>query len=247
MIIAILSAFAGDWFMRIKFLKTVFIKSLPVMAGYLILGMGFGILLKANGYGVIWALAMSVFVYAGSMQFVGVSLIAAGASLFSVALTTLMVNARHLFYGLSMIERYQGAGRKKLYLMHALTDETYSLACVDGVPQGVNPHWYYFFLSLFDQLYWVAGSAVGSLLGAVLPFDTAGIDFSMTALFVTVYIEHWLTGREHRRALIGIGSSVLCLLVFGRDGFIIPSMVVITALLLTIRKPLERAAKNDDR
>ena len=124
MIIAILSAFAGDWFMRIKFLKTVFIKSLPVMAGYLILGMGFGILLKANGYGVIWALAMSVFVYAGSMQFVGVSLIAAGASLFSVALTTLMVNARHLFYGLSMIERYQGAGRKKLYLMHALTDET---------------------------------------------------------------------------------------------------------------------------
>ncbi len=155
MIIAILSAFAGDWFMRIKFLKTVFIKSLPVMAGYLILGMGFGILLKANGYGVIWALAMSVFVYAGSMQFVGVSLIAAGASLFSVALTTLMVNARHLFYGLSMIERYQGAGRKKLYLMHALTDETYSLACVDGVPQGVNPHWYYFFRSLFDQLYWV--------------------------------------------------------------------------------------------
>ena len=167
MIIAILSAFAGDWFMRIKFLKTVFIKSLPVMAGYLILGMGFGILLKANGYGVIWALAMSVFVYAGSMQFVGVSLIAAGASLLSVALTTLMVNARHLFYGLSMIERYQGAGRKKLYLMHALTDETYSLACVDGVPQGVNPHWYYFFLSLFDQLYWVAGSAAGSLLGTV--------------------------------------------------------------------------------
>lgn len=146
-----------------------------------------------------------------------------------------------------MIERYQGAGRKKLYLMHALTDETYSLACVDGVPQGVNPHWYYFFLSLFDQLYWVAGSAVGSLLGTVLPFDTAGIDFSMTALFVTVYIEQWLTGREHRPALIGIGSSVLCLLVFGRDGFLIPSMVVITALLLTIRKPLERAAKNDDR
>lgn len=247
MIIAIPSGFAGDGFMRRSFLKTVFVKSLPVMAGYLILGMGFGILLKANGFGVLWALAMSVFVYAGSMQFVGVSLLASGASLLSVALTTLMVNARHLFYGLSMIERYRGAGRKKLYLMHALTDETYSLVCADGVPQGADPCRYYFFLSLVNQLYWVAGSVTGALLGAVLPFDTAGIDFSMTALFVTVFIEQWLAGREHRPALIGVGVSVLCLLTFGRDGFLVPSMAAITVLLLAIRKPLERTARRDDR
>lgn len=233
--------------MSVKFLKTVFLKTLPVMAGYVVLGMGFGILLKANGYGVFWALAMSVFIYAGSMQFVGISLIASGASLISVALTTLMVNARHLFYGLSMIERYQGAGRKKPYLIHALTDETYSLVCADGAPPGTDPHQYYFFVSLFDQLYWVAGSVTGSLLGAVLPFDTTGIDFSMTALFVTVFIEQWLAGTERRPALIGVGVSVVCLLVFGRGNFLIPAMIVITALLLAIRKPLERAAQNHER
>lgn len=233
--------------MSVKFLKTVFLKTLPVMAGYVVLGMGFGILLKANGYGVFWALAMSVFIYAGSMQFVGISLIASGASLISVALTTLMVNARHLFYGLSMIERYQGAGRKKPYLIHALTDETYSLVCADGAPPGTDPHQYYFFVSLFDQFYWVAGSVTGSLLGAVLPFDTTGIDFSMTALFVTVFIEQWLAGTERRPALIGVGVSVVCLLVFGRGNFLIPAMIAITALLLAIRKPLERAAQNHER
>lgn len=232
--------------MSVKFLKTVFLKTLPVMAGYVVLGMGFGILLKANGYGVFWALAMSVFIFAGSMQFVGISLIASGASLLSVAVTTLMVNARHLFYGLSMIERYQGAGRKKPYLMHALTDETYSLVCTGDVPPETDPHRYYFFVSLFDQFYWVAGSVTGSLLGAVLPFDTTGIDFSMTALFVTVYLEQWLTGTEHRPALIGVGVSVLCLLIFGRGNFLIPSMIAITVLLMAIRRPLERAARNHE-
>lgn len=232
--------------MSVKFLKTVFLKTLPVMAGYVVLGMGFGILLKANGYGVFWALAMSVFIFAGSMQFVGISLIASGASLISVAVTTLMVNARHLFYGLSMIERYRGAGRKKPYLMHALTDETYSLVCTGDVPPETDPHLYYFFVSLFDQFYWVTGSVMGSLLGAVLPFDTTGIDFSMTALFVTVYLEQWLTGTEHRPALIGVGVSVLCLLIFGRGNFLIPSMIAITVLLMAIRRPLERAARNHE-
>lgn len=229
-----------------KLLKTAFFKTLPVMAGYLVLGTGFGILLKANGYGLPWALAMSVFVFAGSMQFVGVSLLASGASLVSVAVTTLMVNARHLFYGISMIERYKGAGRKKLYLMHALTDETYSLVCTGDVPPGADPYRYYFIISLLDQFYWVAGSAAGSLLGSVLPFDTAGIDFAMTALFVTVYIEQWLAAKEHRPALVGVGVSVLCLLVFGPDNFLIPSMLMITAVLLAVRKPLERRAADHD-
>lgn len=231
--------------MNAKLLKEAFLKTLPVMAGYIVLGTGFGILLKVNGYGVLWALAMSVFVFAGSMQFVGISLITSGASLISVAVTTLMVNARHLFYGISMIKRYKGAGLKKLYLMHALTDETYSLVCTGDVPDGANPHSYYLLISLFDQIYWVTGSVIGSLIGSYIPFDTAGIDFSMTALFITVFTEQWLTSKEHRPALIGAGVSVLCLLVFGKESFLIPSMLAIAIILTAIRKPLERSADNE--
>lgn len=226
--------------MNVKLLKKVFIKTLPVMAGYIVLGMGFGILLKVNGYGILWALAMSFFIYAGSMQFVGISLITGGASLISVALTTLMVNARHLFYGISMIQRYKGAGLKKLYLMHALTDETYSLVCTGDAPEGVDPHQYYFLVSLYDQIYWITGSVLGSLIGGMISFDTAGIDFAMTALFVTVFIEQWMTTKEHRPALIGVGASILCLIVFGSDKFLIPAMIAITVILTAIRRPLEQ-------
>ncbi len=221
-----------------KILKTAFPKTLPVMAGYLVLGMGFGILLKVNGFGVWWALAMSLFIYAGSMQFVGISLITGGVSLISVALTTLMVNARHLFYGISMVERYRGAGLKKGYLMHALTDETYSLVCTGDVPDDVDPHKYYLTVSLLDHSYWVLGSVLGSLIGGLLTFNTAGIDFAMTALFVTVFVEQWLTTKEHRPAIIGVGASVLCLLLFGSDNFLIPAMIVITVALTLLRRRL---------
>ena len=163
------------------------------MAGYLVLGMGFGILMKAKGYGMGLALLMSVFVYAGSLQYAAVSLFSSGANLWMAAMTAFMVNARHLFYGLSMLKRYRGAGWKKLYLMHALSDETYSLVC-NGAPSNVtDPHAYYFYVSLFDQLYWVIGTLCGSLLGTIIPFDLAGIEFSMTALFVTVFVEQWLS------------------------------------------------------
>ena len=141
--------------MKRKLLKTVLLTTLPVMAGYLAIGIGFGILLKVNGYGLWWAIGMSVFIYAGAMQYVGVSLLASGASLLTVALTTLIVNARHLFYGITMIDRYKGAGAKKAYLMHALTDETYSLVCNGNVPAGVKPHLYYLLISAFNHIYWV--------------------------------------------------------------------------------------------
>lgn len=226
--------------MSSNLLKKAVIRTLPVMAGYLVLGMGFGILLNVNGYGVWWALAMSVFIYAGSMQYVGISLIAGGASLISAALTTLMVNARHLFYGISMIQRYKGAGLKKSYLMLALTDETYSLVCTGDVPEGEDPHTYYFLVSLCNHLYWIAGSVLGSLIGSVITFDTKGIDFAMTALFVTVFVEQWLTTKEHRPAMIGVASSVVCLLLFGSGNFLIPAMIVITVLLMACRKMLEK-------
>lgn len=165
------------------------------------------------------------------MQYVAVSLLSSGASLISAALTTLMVNARHLFYGVSMIEKYKDAGKKKTYLIFALTDETYSLLCGNDYPEGEDRHWYSFFVSLFNQCYWVIGSMIGSILGSLITFNTAGIDFSMTALFVTVFVEQWLTTKNHLPAFAGLLCSVGCLILFGADGFLVPTMITITIVL----------------
>ncbi len=211
--------------------KKAFLATLPVMAGYLVLGIGFGILLSSKGYGVLRSAAMSTLIYAGSMQYLAVDLIAGGAGLITAALTTLMVNARHLFYGISMIDKYKNMGWRKPYLIFALTDETYSLNCA-ALPDGVtDAPQYYFLTSLFDQLYWVTGSVLGSLLGSTLAFNTEGIDFALTALFVTVFVEQWRTTKDHVPALIGVFSSVACLLLFGAANFLIPAMLLITVLL----------------
>lgn len=211
-------------------MKRAFRDSLPVLAGYIVLGMGIGILLATKGYGVWWALAMSVFIYAGSMQYLAIDLLAGGASLLSAALTTLLVNARHLFYGISMVDRYKGAGKKKPYLIFALTDETYSLVC-----NTEGSHRYCFLVSLLNQIWWVTGSVLGSLLGGILPFSTEGIDFALTALFVTVFVEQWKSTKDHLPSIIGVVASVLCLLLFGAGGFLIPSMVLITAALSVLK------------
>lgn len=205
--------------------------SLPIMAGYIVLGLGFGLLLQSKGYGWWWATFMSIIVYAGSMQYVAIDLLAGGASLITAALMTVMVNIRHLFYGVTMIEKYKGTGRKKPYLIFALTDETFSLVCSADPPESVNRKRYYFFISLFDQIYWVAGSTIGAVLGDVIPFDTTGIDFSMTALFVVIFVEQWEKAANHIPALTGIVITVICLLVFGQDNFLMPSMIVITIAL----------------
>ncbi|MBQ8648966.1 MAG: AzlC family ABC transporter permease [Clostridia bacterium] len=212
-------------------LKKAFIASLPVMAGYSVLSIGFGILLNSKGFGVGWALAMSVFIYAGSMQYLAVELLAGGVSLITAALTALMVNARHLFYGVSMIERYKNAGKKKPYMIFALTDEVFSLCCGEP-PAGVeNKHLYYFLVSLFNQCYWVIGSVIGSLIGNIIPFSTEGIDFALTALFVTVFIDQWRNTDNHKPAITGILASAVCLLIFGADNFLIPAMLVIIIVL----------------
>ncbi len=215
-------------------------RSLPVMAGYIVLGMGFGILLTSKGYSVVWVFLMSLLIYAGSMQYVAVDLLAGGASLISAALMTLMVNARHLFYGISMIDRYRGTGRKKPYLIFSLTDETYSLVCSGDVPAEIDQKKYFFWVSLLDQSYWVIGSTLGGLIGSMLTFNTAGIDFSMTALFIVVFIEQWKSTRNHASALIGVTVSLVCLLIFGGDNFLIPSMAAITAVLTLLRGRLEQ-------
>jgi len=221
-------------------LDLAFIKTVPVMAGYIVLGMGFGILLSGKGYGPFWAFLMSTIIYAGSMQYVGVGLIAGGASLLSTFLTTLIVNARHLFYSISMIDLYSDAGRKKPYMIFALTDETYSLLCDGQVPEDTDPQTYRFLVSLLNQIYWILGSVAGSFLGEVLPFDTTGIDFSMTALFVATFVEQWTAQKDHLSALTGVIASVLSLCLFGPDRFLIPAMLMITAALLLVNLVRER-------
>ncbi len=219
------------------------VKTVPVMAGYLVLGIGFGILLRNAGYGVLWALAMALLIYAGSMQYVGVGLLAGGASLITAALTTVMVNARHLFYSISMIDRYKDAGPYKPYMIFALTDETYSLLCDGSAPDGTDPNAYRFLASLFDHCYWVAGCVAGNLLGAVLPFSSEGIEFSMTALFIASFTEQWLTTHEHIPALTGLFSTLLCLLIFGAESFLIPAMLLITLVLTLLRGRLQGEGK----
>lgn len=208
-------------------IKTAFRDTVPVLTGYVVLGMGFGVIMNANGYGVWWALAMSVFVYAGSMQYAAVGLLTGGASIVTVALTTLAVNARHLFYGISMLENYKSAGAAKPYLIFALTDETYSLVC--GEPKDTR---YCLAVSLLDHSYWVIGTAIGAVLGNVLHFNTTGIDFALTALFIIVFVDQWLSCKQHFPAILGVLASIACVIIFGADRFLIPAMIVILLVLL---------------
>ena len=222
-------------------LKTVFLDTVPVLTGYLFLGIGFGILLNETGYGVLWSFCMGTFIFAGSCQYLALSLLASKASLISAAIATLLVNARHIFYGISLLDTYKGAGKKKPYLIFALTDETYSLVSKPQVPEGVNFHSYCLTVSLFDQIYWVSGTALGALVGTLLPAELEGIEFVLTALFVTIFTEQWLSTKNHRPALIGVAGTLLCLWIFGRDIFLIPSMAVI-AVTLTV---MSRTKKED--
>ena len=224
--------------MNKKTILTAFKASLPVLAGYLVLGIGFGVLLEKQGYGFLWAALMSFTVYGGSMQYASINLIANGAGLIATALMTLMIQVRHFFYGISMLGKYQDAGKVKPYLIFALTDETYSLVCT-GAPEGTSAKAYYFFVSLLNQIYWVTGSAIGGLLGAILPFDSKGMDFAMTALFVVIFVEQWQTARSHIPALLGLGITLACLLLFGAERFLIPSMILITLALAACRSVLE--------
>ena len=215
--------------------RQAFRDTVPVLTGYIFMGIGFGILLRQAGYGPAWALSMSLFMYAGSGQYLAVELLSKGASLLSTALATALVNARHLFYGLSLVDTYKDAGPRKFYMIFSLTDETYSLVTQNKVPQGMSRIGSCFLVSAMDQLYWVVGCVLGNLLGQ-LPVDFTGVEFVLTALFVTLLVEQWLSHKNHLPAFIGLGSTALCLAVFGAEIFLIPSMVVIAALLTISRK-----------
>ena len=215
--------------------RTAFLDTLPVLTGYLVLGMGFGVIMHVNGYGIWYALAMSVFIYAGSMQYAAIGLFTGGASLLTTALTALAVNARHLFYGISMLGEYRGSGAWKPYLIFSLTDETYSLVCSGGKSRS-----YQILVSLLNHFYWVSGTVLGAVLGGILPINTEGIDFALTALFLTVFTEQWCSSKQHFSALTGVLVSVISLIVFGSDRFLIPAMAGITAVLLLKREVEKR-------
>ena len=218
-------------------IRTAFLDTIPVMTGYVFLGFGFGILMHQSGYSVLWAAAMSLFIYAGSMQYMTVSLLTGGAGLLTAVLTTLVVNARHLFYGISMVDAYKGAGKKKPYLIFALTDETYSLV---SAGKGAD-HSYCFLVSLFDQIWWGSGTLLGSLAGSLLPINYEGIEFVLTALFVTIFVEQWLSTKNHFPAIVGVAATAVSLLIFGKDVFLIPSMILIAATLVLAKKSERRA------
>lgn len=229
--------------MRKKAFKQVFLDTLPVMTGYLFLGGGFGILLSESGYGVLWALCMSVFVFAGSGQYLAVSLLASHASLLSAVVATFLVNARHIFYGISLLDTYRNTGAKKPYLIFSLTDETYCLVTQNTPPAGMSRHRYCFAVSLLDQIYWVAGCVLGSLVGQYIPINYEGVEFVLTALFVTMFIDQWLSHKDHFPAVVGVCATLAALLIFGSEIFLIPAMVLI-ALLLTVSRKTGRRAED---
>ena len=222
-----------------KALAAAFPATLPVLLGYLAIGIAFGLMLEAIGYNFIWAFFMSLTVYAGSGQYLGVSLLAASAALGEVAHMTLLINFRHLVYGLSMLEKFRGMGIRKLYMIFSLTDETYALLASAQAPVGVDPHNYYFSIAILDHCYWVVGSIIGGMLGAALPINTQGIDFAMTALFVVIAVDQWKSYKSHLPALIGAGAALLFLLLIGQEQMLLPALGVIVAALLALRDRLD--------
>ena len=218
--------------------KAAFPNTVPVMTGYLCLGMAFGVLMKTNGYGVGWSVLMSLLCFAGSMQFVTITLLTTAFEPVQAFLLSLMVNARHIFYGLSVLDKYRGLGKVRAFLIFALTDETFSLVSAVEPPEGVERKDFYFALSLLNYVYWVAGSAVGGLLGNLITFDTTGLDFALTALFVVLFMEQWKKRENRGAGLIGLGCTAVSLLGFGAENLVIPAMILIMAVLLGGRKKL---------
>lgn len=226
---------------RISALKYAFPKTVPVMVGYLFLGAAYGILMKVNGFGIGWVLAMSLCVYAGSLQYVGITLLAGMVHPAYAFLMGLMINARHLFYGISMLGKYRDVKKFRTYLIFALTDETFSVLCTEQVPERQDREWVYLWIALLDQLYWVSGSILGVLIGSVITFNTKGLDFALTALFVVIFTDQWKSQKKHGPAMTGVLASVAMIAIWGSGSFIIPAMVVILAILTVSYKKGERA------
>lgn len=215
--------------------------TIPVLTGYLFIGGAFGVMFADQGYNILWAILMSVVVYAGSGQYLAVNFFVPGFSLVQAAFLTIMVNIRHVFYGLSLVERYNRFGKKRWYMIFGMTDETYSLICTTNVPEGVDEEKFLFSITLLDQLYWILGTIIGSFLATAIGFSSEGVEFAMTALFIVMFIELWYRRTNRPAELIGLAVSFICLLIFGANNFVLPTMILIIAILMLYRKRMEGA------
>ena len=225
---------------RRRALRAALPHTLPIFAGFTFLGIAYGIYMQSKGFSFVWPLVMSLTIFAGSMEFVAVTLLTSAFHPLYAFLLTLMVNARHLFYGLSMLEKYRGTGKKKFYLIFGMCDESFSINCSTEPPEGVDRGWFMFFVTLLNHAYWVFGATLGGILGSFITFNTKGIDFVMTALFVVIFLNQWMGKKGHIPALIGVGASAVCLVLFGAQNFILPAMALIFASLSLLRQPLSR-------
>ena len=224
-------------------MKAAFPHTIPVLTGFAFLGMAYGILMSAREYGLLWILLTSSVVFAGALQFIGISLLTSVFDPVYAFVIALSVNARHLFYGISMLEKYSGTGAVKPYLIFGMCDETFSLLCTATPPEGVDKRAFMLSVTLLHQAYWILGGIAGGLIGPLLIFDTYGIDFVMTAFFVVIFINQWRARKTHSPALIGLGAALVSLLIFGAENFIIPAMILIIACLTIFRKQLEKGAE----
>lgn len=232
---------------KIRKLKCAFAAAfpytIPIFAGFWFLGITYGIYMNVSGFSFWYPLLMSITIFAGSAEFVTVNMLLGAFRPFQALAMTLMINARHLFYGISMLDRFRGVGRKKIYLIFGMCDESFSINFTADIPDGVDKGWFMFFVTLLNHIYWVSGAALGGIFGSLIHFNTEGLEFVMTAMFVVIFLEQWLKEKDHRSGLTGLGASAICLAAFGPDRFILPSMAVILALLTMLRRSFEKGGK----
>lgn len=232
--------------MRARALRAAFPHTLPILAGFLFLGMTYGVYMTQSGFPFWYPMLTSALVYGGSLEFVIVNLLLGAFNPLQAFAMALLVQARHLFYGISMLDKYRGIGKKKIYMIFALCDETFSVNCASDVPPGVDSGWFMFFVTLLNQLYWFAGASIGGLFGSLISFSTKGLDFAMTAMFIVIFMEQWRKDSQHISAMIGLLCSLIALWIFGSGDFLLPAMGAILAMLTLARRPIERSAKTQE-
>jgi 4-azaleucine resistance transporter AzlC len=226
--------------MRRKAFISAFPYTIPIFAGFWFLGLAYGIYMNVSGFSFVYPMIMSIIIFGGSLEFVAVSMLLAPFAPVQTLVMTLMIQARHLFYGISMLDKFKGLGWKKFYIIFGMCDETFSINYTAAIPPSVDKGWFMFFVTLLNHFYWFFGATLGGILGSYITFDTTGLDFVMTAMFVVIFMEQWMKEKKHYTAIIGIASAVLCRILFSADNFMIPTMLCILACLTAFRKPIEK-------
>lgn len=226
-----------------KAFKCAFPHTIPILAGFLFLGITYGIYMNVSGFSFWYPMLMSLTIFAGSVEFVTVNLLLGAFNPVQALAVTLMLNARHLFYGISMLDKYRETGIKKIYLIFGMCDESFSINYTAEIPEDVDRGWFMFFVTLLNHFYWFAGATLGGIFGSLIHFNTKGLDFVMTAMFVVIFMDQWMKEKQHASAVIGLLISLLCLVAFGADNFMIPAMLAILVLLTLLQRQLGKGGE----